>query len=133
MGKTGSVLFFFATWASACGRLKGRRQEAEVRGVSRAEDHHFLERILLFFSPSRSHSSFLSRSGSYGKTKGNVFSLFSHSRPFSLLFFEEHGSYCGLTITQMVVKITTWPDAQLKIGFFFFLSKARRCNKHRAS
>lgn len=69
MGKTGSV--FFAAWASACGRLEGRRQEAEVRGVSRAEDHHFLERILLFFPPPGLIHLFCLSQGRTGRRRGN--------------------------------------------------------------
>lgn len=68
---------------------------------------------LVFFAPSsRPHSFFfVSRSGSCGKAKGKTsFAFFSNSVFFTSLL-EEHGSYCGLTITQMGIKITTWPDA----------------------
>lgn len=82
------------------------------QGSERGPDHHFLERIF-FFHPRtpRSHSSFVSL---VREEKGeSVFTLFLPLSAFFTSRFEEHGSYCGLTITQMVVKITTSPDAEV--------------------
>lgn len=79
-GKDGFCFFFFATWASACGRPDGRRQEAEVR----AEDHHFLERILPPLPVS--FICFVSVRVVREDEGENVFSLFSHSVFFASLF-----------------------------------------------